>query len=150
MTLELVPVGTAEIGLAEPFMMPGGPYGTRAIVEITSASYAGDRLQATLKGAAAADWLVVSPQGIGLMDIRLTVETHDGARSTRPTTAGLISRRDWKARWCTPRRCSKPEMSATPGSTVFRWSLKASSPQVCSGMRSTSSADMAFTSRGPA
>lgn len=79
MTLELVPVGTAEIGLAEPFMMPGGPYGTRAIVEITSASYAGDRLQATLKGAAAADWLVVSPQGIGLMDIRLTVETHDGA-----------------------------------------------------------------------
>ena len=79
MALELVPVGTAEIGLAEPLMMPGGPYGTRAVVEITSASYSGDRIQGNLKGVAAADWLVVSPQGIGLMDVRLTVETHDGA-----------------------------------------------------------------------
>jgi hypothetical protein len=79
MALELIPVGTAEIGLAEPIMMPGGPYGTRAIVEITSASYSGDRLRGKLKGSAAADWLVVSPQGMGMMDVRLTIETDDGA-----------------------------------------------------------------------
>ena len=79
MSLELVPLGTANIGLAPPIMMPGGPNGTRAIVEITSAEYMGDRFQAKLTGAAAADWLVVGPTGIGLMDVRLTVETHDGA-----------------------------------------------------------------------
>ena len=79
MSLELIPFGTAEIGLGEPIMMPGGPSGTRAIVEITSASYQGERLRGKLKGVAAADWLVVSPQGVGMMDVRLTVETDDGA-----------------------------------------------------------------------
>lgn len=79
MALELVPLGTAELGLSEPLMMPGGPYGTRAIVEIVSAEYRGDRLRGKLKGAAAADWLVVSSEGIGMMDVRLTVETDDGA-----------------------------------------------------------------------
>jgi len=79
MTLDLVPLGTAAIGLADPVMMPGTPSGTRAIVEITSAEYDGDRLRAKLVGAAAADWLVVAPDGTGLMDVRLAVETHDGA-----------------------------------------------------------------------
>jgi hypothetical protein len=79
MTLELVPFGTAAIGLAEPLMMPGTPSGVRAIVDLTSAEYTGDRFRAKLKGAAAADWLVVGPDGTGLMDVRLTVETHDGA-----------------------------------------------------------------------
>lgn len=79
MPLELAPFGTATIGLAEPVMMPGTPRGTRAIVDITSAEYRGDRFQAKLKGAAAADWVIVGPDGIGLMDVRLTVETDDGA-----------------------------------------------------------------------
>jgi hypothetical protein len=79
MTLHLVPLGTAAIGLAAPVMMPGTPSGTRAIVEITSAEYDGDRFRAKLAGAAAADWLVVAPDGTGLMDVRLAVETHDGA-----------------------------------------------------------------------
>jgi uncharacterized protein DUF3237 len=79
MTLHLVPLGTAALGLAAPLMMPGTPNGTRAIVEITSAVYDGDRFRAKLTGAAAADWLVVAPDGTGLMDVRLAVETHDGA-----------------------------------------------------------------------
>lgn len=79
MTIELIPLGTADIGISEPIMMPGGPSGTRAIVEITSAEYRGERLQAKLKGAAAADWAIVSPAGVGLMDVRLAIETDDGA-----------------------------------------------------------------------
>jgi hypothetical protein len=79
MTLELVPLGTAALGLAAPVMMPGTPSGTRVIVEITSAEYDGDRFRAQLAGAAAADWVVVAPDGTGLMDVRLTVETLDGA-----------------------------------------------------------------------
>ena len=79
MTIELIPLGTADVGISEPIMMPGGPLGTRAIIEITSAEYSGERLRAKLKGVAAADWAVVSPAGVGLMDVRLTIETDDGA-----------------------------------------------------------------------
>ena len=78
MTIELIPLGTADVGIS-PIMMPGGPSGTRAIIEVTSAQYTGERLRAKLKGVAAADWAVVSPTGIGLMDARLTIETEDGA-----------------------------------------------------------------------
>ena len=78
MTIELIPLGTADVGIS-PIMMPGGPLGTRVTVEITSVDYRGERLRAKLKGAAAADWAVVSPAGIGFMDVRLTLETDDGA-----------------------------------------------------------------------
>ena len=60
-------------------MIPGTPSGTRVIVEIASVDFRGERLRAKLKGAAAADWAVVSPAGVGLMDVRLTLETDDGA-----------------------------------------------------------------------
>jgi hypothetical protein len=79
MTIELIPLGTAHLGLSEPIMMPGGPLGTRAVFEITSAEYKGERLHAKLKGVAAGDWVVISPAGIGLLDVRLTIETDDGA-----------------------------------------------------------------------
>ncbi|HXT44225.1 MAG TPA: DUF3237 domain-containing protein [Pseudonocardiaceae bacterium] len=79
MTIELIPLGTAEVGLSEPIMMPGCPSGTRAIIEIISVDCRGQRLQAKLKGVAAADWAAVSPAGIGHMDVRFTLETDDGA-----------------------------------------------------------------------
>jgi hypothetical protein len=79
MTIELIPLGTADIEICEPIIIPGGPSGTRVIIEIASAECRGERLRAKLKGVAAADWAVVSPAGIGLMDVRLTIETDDGA-----------------------------------------------------------------------
>jgi hypothetical protein len=78
MTVELIPLGTADVGIS-PIMMPGMPSGTRVVIEITSVDYRGERLRAKLKGVAAADCAVVSPAGIGLMDTRLTLETDDGA-----------------------------------------------------------------------
>lgn len=39
----------------------------------------GDRLKAKLKGRAAADWLQISPEGYGTLDVKVTLETHDGA-----------------------------------------------------------------------
>ena len=79
MTVELIPLGTADVGLSEPIMMPGTPSGTRVVIELTSVDYRGERLRAKLKGAAAADWAVVSPAGVGVMDVRFTLETDDGA-----------------------------------------------------------------------
>lgn len=60
MTAELIPLGTADVGIS-PIMIPGTPSGTRVIVEITSVDFRGEGLRAKLKGAAAADWAVVSP-----------------------------------------------------------------------------------------
>ena len=79
MALELVPFGTADIRIAEPIVLADGPQGTRLIIEVVAAEYSGERFRAKLKGAAAGDWLQVSPRGIGTLDVRITLETDDGA-----------------------------------------------------------------------
>jgi hypothetical protein len=65
--------------LAEPIAISTGPSGSRTIGEITGARYEGERLRASLKGRAAADWAFVEPSGRVLVDARLTLETDDGA-----------------------------------------------------------------------
>jgi hypothetical protein len=65
--------------LGEPISVSSGPAGSRTIGEIIGARFEGDRLKASLKGRAAADWAFVEPSGRVLVDARLTVETDDGA-----------------------------------------------------------------------
>jgi Protein of unknown function (DUF3237) len=79
MTIELIPLTTATIRLREPMVLPNTPSGTRMIVEVESAVYKGDRLSGKLKGAAAADWMTLAPDGTGTLDVRGTLETNDGA-----------------------------------------------------------------------
>ncbi|MBV8303244.1 MAG: DUF3237 domain-containing protein [Acidimicrobiia bacterium] len=80
MAIELVPLAVATIGLTPPTMIPNGPYGARIIVEVTSWEMEGERIQAKLRGSAAADWATVTADGTLLsVDVRATVETHDGA-----------------------------------------------------------------------
>ena len=80
MSIELVPLGTATIGLAPPMIIPNTPLGTRLIVEVSSFRLVGDRVRASQKGVAAADWALVTPDGkLGTLDVRVTLETDDGA-----------------------------------------------------------------------
>jgi len=79
MTIELVPLGTLRVNLAEPIVVGQTPKGTRVIVELTDARFEGERLRARLKGAAAADWALIGPDGTCALDIRYTLETDDGA-----------------------------------------------------------------------
>jgi hypothetical protein len=79
MTIELVPLATMVAELRKPFVLSGTPAGTRMIFEVESGSITGDRLNAKLKGDAAADWLTVGPDGTGTLDVRVLVETDDGA-----------------------------------------------------------------------
>lgn len=65
--------------LADPITVSSGPTGSRTIGEITGARFEGDRLKASLKGRAAADWAFVEPSGRVLVDARLTLETDDDA-----------------------------------------------------------------------
>lgn len=75
MTLELIPLCTATVSLAETFSVSP----TMAIGEVTAVRMEGDRIQANQFGVAAADWLRIDPAGFGTLDVKLTVKTDDGA-----------------------------------------------------------------------
>jgi len=80
LSASLVPLCRVEAKVAPNIRLSGTPLGTRVIAELLSARFEGARFNAKLKGNAAADWLVISADGrIGLMDVRLTIETDDGA-----------------------------------------------------------------------
>ncbi len=79
MTIELVHLFKATIDLAAPLVLSDTPEGTLYIVEVRDAVLEGARLRARLVGHAAADWLRVSPAGVGTLDVRATVQSDDGA-----------------------------------------------------------------------
>ena len=80
MAAELVPLASAVVSLAPPILIPGGPHGTRLIVEVTAFEMEGERIRASQKGVAGADWATATPDGkLGTVDVRLTLETDDGA-----------------------------------------------------------------------
>lgn len=75
MTLELVPLCVATVSLAETINVSP----SLVIGEVVGMDVVGDRLKAHLKGHAAADWLQISPEGYGTLDVKVTMETDDGA-----------------------------------------------------------------------
>src|SRR5262245_30484100 len=77
--IELVPLAHATATLAPPIMLPNTPSGMRVIFEMSDYRFEGERFTATQKGVAAADWLVVGPEGTATLDVRVTLETDDGA-----------------------------------------------------------------------
>ena len=79
MSIELIPLCTATATLAAPFFLPSTPAGTRVIAEVQSFEIEGERLRAHMKGAAAADWMTLSAEMIGTLDVRALLETDDGA-----------------------------------------------------------------------
>ena len=76
--IELVPLCTMAIDLLPSLAIGTGPAGDRSVGGISGATVSGDRLNATLAGPAAADWLVRTG-AIGVIDARLTLRTHDDA-----------------------------------------------------------------------
>ena len=78
--LELVPLANAVVSLAPPVMIPNAPQGTRVIVEVTGFDVKGERFCGHQKGVAGADWMTATPDGtLGTLDVRVTLETDDGA-----------------------------------------------------------------------
>jgi hypothetical protein len=77
--LELVPLCSAVIRVGEVVTLEGTPSGTLMIGELASSRWEGERLRARQRGRAAADWLLLSPDGTGRVDVRMTLETDDGA-----------------------------------------------------------------------
>jgi len=80
MALDLVPLCRVTVRPAEAVDLGLTPAGQRYMVTLGESRWEGERLRARLKAeVAAADWLVVAPDGTGQIDIRLTLETDDGA-----------------------------------------------------------------------
>jgi hypothetical protein len=78
MTIELVPLCTIRIELTEPTILGATPAGTRAIAPVGEAVFEGERLRGRVLQPSA-DWVVVSDAGIATVDVRMLLETHDGA-----------------------------------------------------------------------
>ena len=76
--LELVPLCSAKILVSGTHTLEGTPQGNLMIGEIGDSIWEGERFSARQKGAAAADWLNVTPDGTAHVDVRLTLETADG------------------------------------------------------------------------
>lgn len=79
MPIELIPLCKAEVVLAPPIPVPSGPEGTLLIYEVERIDVEGERVRASLGGQASADWLRLSPDMIGTLDVRVTLKTDDGA-----------------------------------------------------------------------
>lgn len=79
MPITLIPLATATLELETPVYIPNTPRGTRVIVDVLASHWEGERLNAKLKGRAAADWALIGADGTLSIDVRLTLETDDGA-----------------------------------------------------------------------
>lgn len=79
MGVELVLLYRLEMEVGPVRILADAPFGTRVIVPITRGRVEGDRIRGqTLE--LTGDWLTISADGaVGMLDIRGTVETDDGA-----------------------------------------------------------------------
>ena len=77
--MKLLPLMTMKAGLRQPSDVVGNvPLGQRVIAEVTGGSFDGERIKGSVM-TPGADWIVVSNDGIGHIDVRLTLKTDDGA-----------------------------------------------------------------------
>ena len=75
--MNLVQEFTLTAALKPPLPIGNGPIGTRVYYEAAGGEIVGDRLSGTLLGGG--EWALLRPDGFIGLDVRLQVETHDGA-----------------------------------------------------------------------
>lgn len=76
--MELVHEMTYHAMLKPPMPVGDGPFGTRMFFEATGGEVKGDRIRGTFVGGGG-DWILVGPDGFGRLDVRVQIETDDGA-----------------------------------------------------------------------
>jgi hypothetical protein len=69
---------TMKATLTPPAIVANGPQGTRVIVNVTGGTVSGPKVNGTLL-ASGGDWVTMRASGSGLLDVRLTITTDDGA-----------------------------------------------------------------------
>lgn len=87
----------AHIDLAAPENIGASPAGTRAIFLVTGGTFEGPRMRGVYRPGGG-DWFLTRANGVGELDVRVTLETDDGAlillayRGVLETTPEVIAR----------------------------------------------------------
>jgi len=68
---------TFNATLKPPVPIGTGPIGTRMFYEVVGGEMVGERLSGTVLGGG--EWALIGPDGFLRVDVRVQVETHDGA-----------------------------------------------------------------------
>lgn len=85
MALDALPVEhigtlTAATNEVERPFVKRGPYGTKTVATVTSATMTGPKIEATMPaGVAGGDWVTLLADGTFSLDVRLSLRTNDGA-----------------------------------------------------------------------
>lgn len=77
--LELVPLCKAFIQVDQTIALERTPTGSLLIGELVDSVWEGERFSLRQRGRAAGDWLDVAPDGTARVDVRLTLESDEGA-----------------------------------------------------------------------
>jgi Protein of unknown function (DUF3237) len=75
--MNLIQECTFKGTLKEPLPVGAGPIGTRMFYEVTGGEVTGERLRGKVLGGG--EWALIGPDGFLRVDVRVQVETHDGA-----------------------------------------------------------------------
>ncbi len=62
-----------------PQSIANGPQGTRAIVAVSGGAFEGPKLRGTVVGGSGGDYLTVRADGSFKLDVRIVLQTEDGA-----------------------------------------------------------------------
>jgi len=89
--LKTQPLFNMHVTLKEPLNIGQNYAGHRIIFDVESGYFEGDRLQGTLKQSGG-DWLMLHPDGSYTLDVRVCLETDDGA----------LIYMNYKGRWTIP------------------------------------------------
>lgn len=68
---------TLTVGFGDMAIIGNTPAGLRRIVPVTGGTFEGPRLRGTVLGGY--DWVINRPDGVMMIDVRLTLTTDDGA-----------------------------------------------------------------------
>ena len=77
-TIGLIPEFTYRMSASHAHEVGNGPVGNRQYFEVTDGTIEGSRLSGKLLGRGI-DWMLVGADGFMRMDVRIQIETHDGA-----------------------------------------------------------------------
>jgi hypothetical protein len=75
--MELVEECTFTAMLKDPLPIGTGPIGTRMYYEVAGGEVTGERLRGAVVGGG--EWALIGPDGYLRVDVRVQIETHDGA-----------------------------------------------------------------------
>jgi len=76
--MELVHEFTFTARLNDAVPIGEGPFGKRRVREVLGGEVTGERINGRV-GSGGGDWVLVGPDGWGRLDVRLQIETDDGA-----------------------------------------------------------------------